>query len=113
MRLIRIALAVALALSPVEALAQGGSVTAYSTTDFSGSVTTANTYQVVQPYNAYRHGCMIQNTSANIETVRVNTTVYTLSAGAVFSCISGGIVVNDAIAITSPTAASTYSAGFQ
>lgn len=115
----KLALATAFVVAfAAEAHAQGGSIAAYLTRDASGAVATANVYQTVDAYNPAtgqtRHGCTIQNTSANPETVRVGATLtFNLAAGANFNCTSGGLVIADTISISSATAGSTYAAGVQ
>lgn len=86
---------------------------AVASTDASGMVATAGTYQTLQAANSARRGCIIVNTSANAETVRVNATIIPLAAGQTFSCAQGLIVNGDALAITSPTAGSSFSALFE
>lgn len=86
---------------------------AVASTDASGSVATASTFQTLQAANSARKGCTVQNTSANVETLKVNTTNLTLAAGQTFSCAQGLLVNGDQLQITSATAGSTYSALFE
>jgi hypothetical protein len=86
-----------------------------ATTDASGTVTTANTFQVVFAANTARKGCLIVNSSANPELIGINTTPapsatnsIPLAAGSKFTCGSYSVVMDDQISITSGTAASTF-----
>lgn len=89
-----------------------------ATSTMAGGTTssTAGTFAVVLPASATRKGCLIQNTSASVLYVYLGaaasaTTANSLqvSAGGSFGCQPpGGIVVQDAIAVASAGASSTY-----
>ena len=86
-----------------------------TSTGASGSVITPNTFQQVFAANPARLGCIIQNTSTTVEDVFLGATgsaaigsSLQLSPGAVFSCNAPGVVVTDAIQITSATAGATF-----
>jgi hypothetical protein len=91
----------------------GGTATS---TSAGGSITTANTYQSVLAANTSRKGCLVSNTSANVELVYLGAPGSATSAastpvqsGGSFSCASaGGLVVSDQISMTSSTAGSTF-----
>lgn len=77
-------------------------------TQTGGTVTTANTFQTVLGATLLRKGCVIQNTSANVEYISVaasptEAASRQLAAGAVYNCVSG-----QQVQITSATAASTF-----
>lgn len=101
------------------AFAQSGVIVPVLTRDASGAVTTAGTYQNIDVYNqatgSTRKGCVIQNTSANPESIRIGATLtFSLPAGTTFNCASpNNTTISDTIAITSTTAGSTYAAGIQ
>lgn len=77
---------------------------------------TINTFTAALAASGTRKGCMLVNTSANIELIFLGaigsaTTVNAmpLAAGATFNCASpGGVVVTDAVNIASGTASSTF-----
>jgi hypothetical protein len=85
------------------------------TTDDSGTIAAVSTFQTVFASNTTRKGCLIVNTSANVEFIGINTTPtpsatnsIPLAAGASFTCNSPGVVMDDQISISSATADSTF-----
>lgn len=86
-----------------------------TSTDASGSVTTGGTYQTLQASTSTRKGCTVQNPTTATEalSVKVGTTIFTLSPGSVLNCQVGGIVVTNAITVTATTTGHTFSANFQ
>lgn len=88
-----------------------------ASTDASGTVTTGGTYQQIIASNTTRKGCMVQNptTATEVLNVRVGaTTVFGLTAGSIFNCATpAGVVITDAIFVTSATAAHAFAANVQ
>lgn len=90
--------------------------TATSTSVGGTTSATANTYTSVLAANTSRKGCLIQNTSANVELAflgapgsATTATSISIPAGGTFNCASpGGLVISDQISLTSATASSTY-----
>jgi hypothetical protein len=72
------------------------------------TITTAGTFQSVLAANVNRHGCTIQNTSADTEYVffganasATTSNALQLSPGASVSCAGNGVVLTDNVSMTS------------
>lgn len=81
-----------------------------TTTQTGSTVTTHAVFQAALAASATRKGCLIQNTSADIEYIFFGatasaTTSNTLqvAAGGSISCVTGGVVLQDNVAISSKT----------
>lgn len=114
--------ALCLVLLPVCAYALGVPV---NSINLSGTITTTNTFQVVQASNGGRIGCTIQNTSANTEYVYFDkgsstcadaktATAFALTVtGQAINCaVADDILLKDTVCITG-TSGGTFTANFQ
>lgn len=79
-----------------------------TSTEAALTMTTAGTFQSVLAANLARHGCTIQNTSADTEYVYfgANASATTANAlqlppGAAITCSSNGVVLTDNVSMTS------------
>lgn len=95
--------------------------TGHTTTQTGSTVTTHGTFQAALASSASRKGCMVQNTSADVEYVFFGATgsattsnSFQLAAGQSISCNAGTTVLTDNVAISSKvTDGATYAVASQ
>jgi hypothetical protein len=113
----RILLGCLIFLLPIIALGQTVPV---ASTNYSGSITTTSTFQVIQGQTNNRQGCTIQDQGTHTMYVFfgpiANATLATsaqITAGQSINCaVNGNLVVKDAISITG-TSGDAFFANFQ
>lgn len=89
---------------------------ATASTQAAGTITLGGTFQTALAASATRKGCLVQNTSTHTMTVYVgllasatSTNAFQVVPGGTFSCAAqAGIVVSDAINVTTSTTADTF-----
>ena len=101
------------------ALAADPFIPAYST-NLSGTITTTNTFQLVQPATGTRKGCLIQDQSATDDmwvffgacSAATKATSVVLQPLNGVNCAANGVLVLDSVCITG-TSGDTFLANFQ